>query len=157
MKPSISHATVAAVCLTASLAVAQDAENQPIQSMRIDMDATRPAGNGCRYQVAVHGVIVPAKAQSSAKAKTEPMVEPTIDVAAEVACPSSAVVKITDTAMATGPLTRSDLEHALERRASVVAESAGKRCVYLPDLTLEGQKLQLASVGYTCVAPPKPK
>jgi hypothetical protein len=149
----IVSGAAAAVSFAAIAAFGQQGK-QDVSAMHIDKDLKQKIG-ACEYSASVHGTITPVKNQSAGKAKSEPVVDPNLMVTAQVTCPNAEAAKLTDNVMATGPLTNGQLEQAIERRASVVMESAKGRCVYVPNFTLANDALNLTSVNHDCAKPSK--
>ncbi len=70
-----------------------------------------------------------------------PMLDPDLRIEASVSCPTQATVKVTENLTKTGPMTKDDLENAIERRAAILSEASGRRCLYMPDFALTSEKL----------------
>ena len=115
---------------------------------RINEAFTYPIGNGCQYSATVRGTVKSARGASG----EEPRYTPTLTVNAWVTCQNNTELRVTDNSLRETAMTRSQLEQAIELRGTLLAESSGRRCVYVPDFSLGDGRLAGAGVSYLCPA-----
>jgi hypothetical protein len=113
---------------------------------RINEAFTYPIGNGCQYSATVRGSVKTSRGSNG----EEPRYTPSLTVNAWVTCQNNTELRVTDNALKDASMTRSQLEQAIEMRGSLLAESQGRRCVYLPDFTLGDGHLTAAGVSFLC-------
>ena len=113
---------------------------------RINEAFTYPIGNGCQYSATVRGSVKSARSASG----EEPRYTPNLTVNAWVTCQNNTELRVTDNALRETAMTRSQLEQAIELRGSLLAESSGKRCVYVPDFNLGDGRLTGVGVSNLC-------
>jgi hypothetical protein len=113
---------------------------------RINEAFTYPIGNGCQYSATIRGSVKAARGGSG----EEPRYSPNLTVNAWVTCQNNTELRVTDNSVKDTAMTRSQLEQAIEMRGSLLAESSGKRCIYLPDFNLGDGRLAGVGVSYLC-------
>ena len=113
---------------------------------RINEAFTYPIGNGCQYSATVRGSVKSARSASG----EEPRYTPNLTVNAWVTCQNNTELRVTDNQVRETAMTRSQLEQAIELQGSLLAESSGKRCVYVPDFTLGDGRLAGVGVSNLC-------
>lgn len=117
--------------------------------LRLDTVIGLPVADGCEYLANVRGELRPAPAR-----RNQPRAASVaVDLQLSLTCPGVAY-DVTETVADTGPMSRGELERALERRATVVIEGSDKRCVYLPDFQLTDE--DLVGVGVSRMCSPAP-
>lgn len=138
------------------LSAAAASGDQPVTALRINADVSRALARQCRYSASIHGTVLPAgNGASNGSTGAEP-VNPHIDVQATLNCPHLEAVTIDDSFMAKGPLTHDQLVQALERRGTIMTGTSNGepgsngRCVYAPELALQGSDLTLVNVDVSC-------
>jgi len=113
---------------------------------RINEAFTYPIGNGCQYSATVRGSVKSARSASG----EEPRYTPNLTVNAWVTCQNNTELRVTDNSLRETGMTRSQLEQAIELRGSLLAESSGKRCIYVPDFNLGDGRLSGVGVSNLC-------
>jgi hypothetical protein len=113
---------------------------------RINEAFTYPIANGCQYSATVRGNVKSARAVNG----EEPRYTPNLTVNAWVTCQNNTELRVTDSSLRETAMTRSQLEQAIELRGSLLAESSGRRCVYVPDFSLGDGRLAGVGVSYLC-------
>lgn len=113
---------------------------------RINEAFTYPTGNGCQYSATVRGTVKAARSVNG----EEPRYNPNLTVNAWVTCQNNTELRVTDSSLRETPMTRSQLEQAIELRGSLLVEGAGKRCVYVPDFSVGDGRLSGVGVSYLC-------
>jgi hypothetical protein len=113
---------------------------------RINEAFTYPTGNGCQYSATVRGSVKTARTSGG----EEQRYTPSLTVNAWVTCQNNTELRVTDISVKESGMTRSQLEQAIELRASLMAESSGRRCVYVPDFSLGEGRLTGVGVAYLC-------
>jgi len=113
---------------------------------RINEAFTYPVGNGCQYSATVRGNVKSARSASG----EEPRYTPNLTVNAWVTCQNNTELRVTDNQVRETAMTRSQLEQAIELRGSLLAESSGKRCAYVPDFNLGDGRLAGVGVSNLC-------
>jgi hypothetical protein len=113
---------------------------------RVNEAFTYPIGNGCQYSATIRGSVKAARSGGS----EEPRYSPNLTVNAWVTCQNNTELRVTDNTLKDTAMTRSQLEQAIEMRGSLLAESSGKRCVYLPDFNLGDGRLTGVGVSFLC-------
>ncbi|WP_159396927.1 hypothetical protein [Sorangium cellulosum] len=77
-------------------------------------------------------------------------VKPDLTVSASISCPNAADLKVTDTLKTDMPITRSELEDMLSRRASIATQRGGRFCMIVPDFELTPERLTSRGVTQLC-------
>jgi hypothetical protein len=116
--------------------------------LRINEAFTFPVAGGCQYSSTIRGTIKQARISNG----DEPRFTPTLVVNAWVTCQNNTELRVTDNTLRETPMSRSELEQAIELRASLLNESVGKRCAYVPDFTFGDNKLASFGVSFLCPA-----
>jgi hypothetical protein len=98
---------------------------------------TFDAKDGCDYTARLKGTLRPVVSGPDAGQR----VEPELDISATLQCPRSDPQSVSTRIAGTGPITRGDLEDLLEGRATIVSKASGRRCTYVPDISLVGDSL----------------
>jgi len=125
---------------------AKEPEKARVSSvMSYDEQFTFTVEDGCHYTASIRGTLRPVALGPEAYRK----VEPDLAVTAVLECPSADAQKVAEKVAGTGPITRSDLENLLERRASILGET-GRRCSYVPDIAFVGEGLAGKGVSHLC-------
>jgi hypothetical protein len=120
---------------------------QVSSGMHFDELFTFQVPSGCTYSASIRGVVRPVVAGAGAGRDYEP----DLDITAVLTCPNVEPVKVKEKVAQTGPLSRAQLETLLARRASILAEEDhGRRCSYVPEITLTGDALVGRGVTYLC-------
>jgi hypothetical protein len=135
--------TLCAFALAIVAAAPALAQNTPItKPMRLDEGLWYALGNGCTYAAIVRGTITPV---------ADGQVDPNVLVRAEVNCPRASPTVTIENVTATGPLTHSQLDRILARRATVTTGAVGHRCAYIPEIHVgpDGE-VTLATVTWLC-------
>lgn len=161
-----SYAVVAALALAVSpAAAAGEGQGQTYQGeqggsitkkINVNERVSFPAAGGCQYTASVNGTIAPVtekeKGGSKSKGQSQASNQLSSDlrVNAQLSCPNKAVLRVQDTVSRTGPMTPVDLEHAIERRATILVEEAGTQCAFMPNFQLGNNKLTGTGVAYLC-------
>ena len=139
---------VCSVGLAAVVAVAAPNDVAPIsQPLHLDKAFRMPLSNGCRYDVAIRGDIVPTESRGGGTAV------PDLIVTADLQCPNEATLRLTQAVANTGPLTSDALEQTLENAARLTAPVGNPPCVYTPDFNLSNAGLVLRAVAFSCPMP----
>ncbi len=124
----------------------KEPERKEVSSvMSYDEHFTFAVEDGCNYTASIRGTLRPVALGPEAYRK----VEPDLALTAVLECPSADPQKVAEKVAGTGPITRTDLESLLERRASILSET-GKRCSYVPDIAFVGEGLAGKSVAHLC-------
>jgi hypothetical protein len=113
---------------------------------RVNEAFTYPIGNGCQYSATVRGSVKAARGGGG----EEPRYSPSLTINAWVTCQNNTELRVTDSSLKDNAMTRSQLEQAIEMRGSLLSESSGKRCIYLPDFSLGDGRLAGVGVSYLC-------
>jgi hypothetical protein len=61
-------------------------------------------------------------------------------------------MRVIDSTLREGAMTRAELEQAIELRASLLSDNGAQRCAYVPDFSLGDNKLSGVGVFYLCPA-----
>ncbi|WP_437680774.1 hypothetical protein [Sorangium sp. So ce131] len=77
-------------------------------------------------------------------------VKPNLTVSASISCPNTADLQVTDTLKTDTPITRSELEDMLSRRASIATQRGGRFCMIVPDFELTSERLTSRGVTQLC-------
>jgi hypothetical protein len=109
---------------------------------------TFPLAGGCEYSSTVRGPVRPAKSQAG----DEPRYVPSLVVNAWISCQNNTEMRVIDSSLREGSMTRAELEQAIELRASLLADNGAMRCAYVPDFALGENKLSGVGVFYLCPA-----
>ncbi len=113
---------------------------------RVNEAFTFPLAGGCDYSSTVRGTVRPAKATAG----EEPKYVPSLVVNAWISCQNNTEMRVVDSALREGAMTRAELEQAIELRASLLADNGSVRCAYVPDFSLSENKLTGVGVFYLC-------
>jgi hypothetical protein len=116
------------------------------RSISIDGQFTFPLDQGCRYDAEVHGSARPAGSAAGGEA----VYNASGTIAASVACPGRAAVQAAENLSTPEPMTLPAIELAIEKRASLVTETGGRRCAYVPNFTLDARRLQGVGASLMC-------
>jgi hypothetical protein len=113
---------------------------------RVNEAFTFPIAGGCDYSATVRGNVRPARGPLG----EEPKYVPSLVVNAWISCENNTELRVTDNALRETPMTRGELEQAIELRASLLAEGSTSRCAYVPDFSLADNKLAGGGIFYLC-------
>ncbi|HKQ69351.1 MAG TPA: hypothetical protein VJT73_08430 [Polyangiaceae bacterium] len=105
-----------------------------------------PAPNGCQYSSTIRGTVRSARTAAG----EEPKYTPNLVVNAWVTCQNNTDIRVTDNTLREAPMTRVELEQAIELRGTLLSEASGKRCVFVPDFALGDSRLASIGVSYLC-------
>jgi hypothetical protein len=119
----------------------------PLVPTRVNEAFTFPLNGGCEYSTTVKGTV-----RAIRSANEEPKFVPNLVVNAWISCQSTTEFRVLDNAVQGGPMTRNELEQAIELRASLLAETSAARCAYVPDFLIGDNKLAGIGVFYLCPA-----
>ena len=143
---------VCSVAVAALVGVAAADEAAPISTpLHLDKAFRMPLSNGCRYDVAVRGDIVPAERPGGRRGAGAAV--PDLIVNADLQCPNEATLRLTQAVANTGPLTSDALEQTIENAARLTAPVGQPPCVYTPDFNLSNAGLVLRAVAFSCPMP----
>src|SRR5262249_36204217 len=101
---------------------------------------------GCQYSSIVKGTVRPARTAPG----DEPRFIPNLLINAWITCQNNTELRVTDNALRDMTLTRSELEQAIELRATLLSEGSGRRCAYVPDFSLADNKFASLGMSYLC-------
>jgi hypothetical protein len=103
-------------------------------------------GSGCQFSSTIRGTIRSAQTAPG----DEPKYVPNLVVNAWVTCQNNTEQRVVDNTVREMPMTRSELEQAIELRGSLLDEGSGRRCAYVPDFALSENKIAGFGVAYMC-------
>jgi hypothetical protein len=109
---------------------------------------TFPLAGGCEYSSTVRGAVRAARSQAG----DEPKYVPSLVVNAWISCQNNTEMRVIDSSLRDGAMTRGELEQAIELRASLITDNGAMRCAYVPDFALGENKLSGVGVFYLCPA-----
>jgi hypothetical protein len=109
---------------------------------------TFPLAGGCEYSSTVRGTVRSARSQAG----DEPKYVPSLVVNAWISCENNTEMRVIDSSLREGAMTRGELEQALELRATLLADNGAMRCAYVPDFALGENRLSGVGVFYLCPA-----
>jgi hypothetical protein len=75
---------------------------------------------------------------------------PSLVVNAWISCQNNTEMRVIDSSLREGAMTRAELEQAIELRASLLSDNGAMRCAYIPDFSLAESKLSGVGVFYLC-------
>jgi hypothetical protein len=127
---------------------ASDRRTPAIVPTRMNEAFTFPLAGGCEYSSTVRGTVRAARGQAG----DEPKYVPSLVVNAWISCQNNTEMRVVDTSLREGAMTRGELEQAIELRASLLADNGTQRCAYVPDFALGENKLSGVGVFYLCPA-----
>lgn len=119
-------------------------EAEPIA---LDESVAVPLENGCQYTTSVRGLVTPLGRE---KETDEEIIDPDLTVSAAVACPGGITLRQSENVLRPGPISQDALEDAIETRASVASNVSGRQCLYVPDMDLRGNDIEVESVAFVC-------
>jgi hypothetical protein len=125
-----------------------DRRPAPVVPSRMNEAFTFPLSGGCDYTTTVRGTVKPARGPAG----EEPKYVPNLVVNAWVSCQNNTEMRVMDNTLRDVPMTRAELEQAIELRASLLTESSATRCAYIPDFALGENKLAGVGIFYLCPA-----
>jgi hypothetical protein len=115
---------------------------------RMNEAFTFPLAGGCEYSSTVRGTVRNARTQAG----DEPKYVPSLVVNAWVSCQNNTEMRVIDSSLREGAMTRAELEQAIELRASLISDNGTTRCAYVPDFSLGDNRLSGVGVFYLCPA-----
>ena len=62
-------------------------------------------------------------------------------------------MRVSEHLMTSHPMTMSELQSALELRASLITQTAGQRCAYVPDFRVSPERLEGVGAALLCPLP----
>jgi hypothetical protein len=125
---------------------ASDRRTPAVVPARMNEAFTFPLAGGCEYSSTVRGTVRPARSQVG----DEPRYIPSLVVNAWISCQNNTEMRVIDSSLREGAMTRGELEQAIELRASLLADNGAMRCAYVPDFALADNKLSGVGVFYLC-------
>jgi hypothetical protein len=114
--------------------------------VRVNEAFTFPLAGGCDYSSTVRGTVRAARSSGG----DEPKYVPSLVVNAWISCQNNTEMRVIDSTLREGAMTRAELEQAIELRASLLADNGAVRCAYVPDFSLGENKLAGVGVFYLC-------